>query len=209
MKKEAVKVAEDRKELEDGQVEVTVVNRMPRYEATAHYASYCDSIIADMKEAHKIWTTKHNREGFESLNTDEDWEPEGNSFQDDLASFQQYLDKTYGAGQYEAYGLGAYVHGAVSFSISKGPDCRCRWDSGTIGFIGMNKTINMDVADINKAARILSDAWNGWVVSFGVYDNLTQDWVDFCDSIDDNLEDWKKSTAEEYHISWDNVEPEC
>ena len=67
----------------------------------------------------------------------------------------------------------------------------------------------MDVANINKAARILSDAWNGWIISYGVYDNLTQDWVDFCDSIDDGLEDWKKSTAEEYHISWDNVEPEC
>lgn len=175
----------------------------PRYEGREYYSqAECELIVEDIKEQNKIWTLKHNREGFDSLDTEEDWEPEGNSVVADIESFQKYLDETYGKDKYEAYALGAYIHSAVSFAFNKGEDTRCRWDSGTVGFIGINKE-TYDGVDLNSVASQLSDAWNGAVSILEVWDNYEDDVVDEIASIEtmDNIRDWKERMKAAYGVT--------
>ena len=167
-----------KKLLDNGMVEETIVKETPRYEGICNYSqAECEMIVEDFKETNKVWTMKHNREGFDSLDTKEDWEPEGNSVCEDIESFQKYLDETYGKDKYEAYALGAYIHSAVSFAFNKGEDNRCRWDSGTIGFVGINKEM-YDGVDLNSLASQLSYAWNGYVYVLEIWDNLNYEVVD-------------------------------
>lgn len=196
--------------LDNGMVKVVETREIPRYVGMAHYCqATIDMFIDDLKEQNKIWTTKSSREGFEVLDTKEDWEPEGESVVADIESFQKYLDDTYGKDKYEAYALGAYIHSAVSFSISKGPDNRCRWDSGTVGFIGINKE---NEYNISKLASDMTDCWNGSVVEYYVWDNYEdcvlddEYWDTFAD--DKDLNEWKDKMAKEYNIDWDKVKVE-
>jgi hypothetical protein len=199
-------IKETRTLLDNNMVKVIVEQDIPRYRAQAHYASFCDSVVQDFKDNCKIWAFR-SREGFDHLNTGEDWEPSRESVVKDIELFQQYLDKTYGTGKYEAYALGAYIHSDVSFAFNKGEDTRCRWDSGTCGFIGVPKEGWYN--DLNKAASDLSDAWNGYIISYSVFDEYTHECIDFNDSLSDDIKDWMKQTEQEYNISWEGVEPIC
>lgn len=190
-----------KKLLDNGMVEETIVKEIPRYEGICNYSqAECEMIAEDFKETNKVWTMKHNREGFDSLDTGEDWEPEGNSVCEDIESFQKYLDETYGEGKYEAYALGAYIHSAVSFAFNKGEDNRCRWDSGTCGFVGINKELNVD---LNQYASQLSDAWNGWVYVLEIWDNLNDEVVDEILSIESCkvISEWKDKMKEQYGVT--------
>lgn len=191
----------ERKLLENGNVELVTTKEVPRYEGYENYSQgSCEMIVEDLKEMNKIWTTKDSREGFECIDTKENWEPEGESIESDIESFQKYLDETYGEGKYEAFSIGAYIHSGVSFAFNKSEDRRCRWDSGTVGFIGLNKEINYDV---NKTASILSDAWNGYISTLEVIDNLTGEPVDeiwSTESIKD-INDWKAEMKERYGVT--------
>lgn len=174
-----------------------------RYEGREEYSQCaCECIVDDFKEQNKVWTMKHSREGFDCLNTKEDWEPEGNSVVEDIESFQKYLDETYGKDKYEAYALGAYVHGSVSFAFNKGEDTRCRWDSGTCGFVGINKEV-YDGVDLNSLSSQLSDAWNGSVEVLSIYDNYEEDWVDEIYSTEPMsvINDWKERMKAEYGVT--------
>lgn len=193
--------------LDNNNVKVIETKIIPRYEGVAHHSqAACEMFVDDMKELNKIWMMTNSREGFEYLNTGEAWEPEGESVYNDIESFQKYLDDTYGKDKYEAYAVGAYIHSGVSFSISKGPDNRCRWDSGTIGFIGLNKEINCDVS---KLASDLTDSWEGYVIEYYVWDNyedcVVDDdyWDTFADKKD--LNEWKEKTSKQYNIDWNKV----
>lgn len=191
---------EDRKLLENGNVEQTIKRELPRYEGFEVYSqAECDFIAEDFKTNCKIWTTKHSREGFEMLDTKENWEPDGECLSEDLDSYQKYLDDEYGTGKYEAYTIGAYIHGAVSFAFGKSEDRRCQWDSGTIGFIG----IPVEWKELEKQARILSDAWNGYISELQVIDNLTGEMVDSCLSIEDHeyIIKWKENVKEKYGVT--------
>lgn len=188
--------------LENGNVQVTTVKEIPRYEGICDYSqAECEMIVEDFKNLNKVWTIKHNREGFDSLDTKEDWEPEGNSVCEDIESFQKYLDETYGEGKYEAYALGAYIHSAVSFAFNKGEDNRCRWDSGTIGFVGINKEM-YDGVDLNSLASQLSYAWNGYVYVLEIWDNLNDEVVDEILSTESYkaISEWKYKMKEQYGI---------
>ena len=190
-----------KKLLDNGMVEETIVKEIPRYEGICNYSqAECEMIAEDFKNLNKVWTIKHNREGFDSLDTKEDWEPEGNSVCEDIESFQKYLDETYGEGKYEAYALGAYIHGAVSFAFNKGEDNRCRWDSGTCGFVGINKELNVD---LNQYASQLSDAWNGWVYVLEIWDNLNDEVVDEILSTESckAISEWKDKMKEQYGVT--------
>lgn len=190
-----------KKLLDNGMVEETIVKEIPRYEGICNYSqTECEMIAEDFKETNKVWTMKHNREGFDSLDTGEDWEPEGNSVCEDIESFQKYLDKTYGKDKYEAYALGAYIHSAVSFAFNKGEDNRCRWDSGTCGFVGINKELNVD---LNQYASQLSDAWNGCVYVLEIWDNLNDEVVDEILSTESCkvISEWKDKMKEQYGIT--------
>lgn len=174
----------------------------PRYTGTCTYdQAECEAVVEDLKENCKIWTTKHSREGFDSLDTGEDWEPEGNSVVEDIASFQKYLDDTYGKDKYEAFALGAYVHSDVSFAFNKGEDTRCRWDSGTCGFIGIDKSV-YNFEHLDKLVEDLSDAWNGYITMYEVYDNYDDVQVDCIWSTEsyDTIDEWKAEMAKKYGV---------
>lgn len=190
-----------KKLLDNGMIEETTVKEIPRYEGICNYSqAECEMIAEDFKEINKVWTIKHNREGFDSLDTGEDWEPEGNSVCEDIESFQKYLDETYGKDKYEAYALGAYIHSAVSFAFNKGEDNRCRWDSGTCGFVGINKELNVD---LNQYASQLSDAWNGYVYVLEIWDNLNDEVVDEILSTESckAISEWKDKMKEQYGVT--------
>ena len=190
-----------KKLLDNGMVEETIVKEIPRYEGICNYSqAECEMIAEDFKNLNKVWTMKHNREGFDSLDTKEDWEPEGNSVCEDIESCQKYLDETYGKDKYEAYALGAYIHGAVSFAFNKGEDNRCRWDSGTCGFVGINKELNVD---LNQYASQLSYAWNGYVYILEIWDNLNDEVVDEILSTESckAINEWKDKMKEQYGVT--------
>ena len=190
-----------KKLLDNGMVEETIVKEIPRYEGICNYSqAECEMIVEVFKETNKVWTMKHNREGFDSLDTKEDWEPKGISVEKDIESFQKYLDETYGKDKYEAYALGAYIHSAVSFAFNKGEDNRCRWDSGTCGFVGINKELNVD---LNQYASQLSDAWNGWVYVLEIWDNLNDEVVDEILSTESckAISEWKDKMKEQYGVT--------
>ena len=190
-----------KKLLDNGMVEETIVKEIPRYEGICNYSqAECEMIAEDFKNLNKVWTMKHNREGFDSLDTKEDWEPEGNSVCEDIESFQKYLDETYGKDKYEAYALGAYIHGTVSFAFNKGEDNRCRWDSGTVGFVGLNKECNYNPSVL---ASQLSDAWNGWVYVLEIWDNLNDEVVDEILSTESckAINEWKDKMKEQYGVT--------
>lgn len=175
----------------------------PRYEGREYYSqAECELIFEDFKEHNKIWTAKHSREGFDSLDTGEDWEPEAGKVVEDMESFQKYLDDTYGKDKYEAYALGAYVHSGVSFAFNKGEDTRCRWDSGTAGFVGINKEMYMGV-DLNDLASQLSDAWNGAISVLEVWDNYEDDVADEILSTESiaTINDWKERMKAAYGVT--------
>ena len=170
-----------------------------RYEGFWEYdGCECDFVRDDFKEQNKVWC-KNSREGFEVLNTGENWEPETGSIDTDIESFQQYLDDTYGKDKYEAYALGAYIHGMVSFAFNKGEDNRCRWDSGTVGFVGISKELNVD---LNHYASALSDAWNGSIERMWVYDNYDDEEVDSITSLSSQkeIQEWKDQMKEKYGV---------
>lgn len=189
----------EKKLLDNGKVEVIETTEQDRYVGYCEYdEAETDFVIDDFKENNKAWICK-NREGFEKLATDESWEPERKSVESDIDLFQKYLDETYGKDKYEAYALGAYVHSMVSFAFNKGDDTRCRWDSGTCGFVGINKELKVD---LNRYASNLSDAWNGSIERLYVYDNLTDDIVDEITSLSTQKEinEWKEQMKEKYGI---------
>ena len=196
-------MAEEKKLLDDNKIQVTTVSEIDRYVGREYYSqAECELIVEDITANNKIWTTKHSREGFENLDTKEDWEPEGKSVEADIESFQKYLDDTYGKDKYEAYALGAYIHSAVSFAFNKGEDTRCHWDSGTCGFIGINKEMYMNV-DLNDLASQLSDAWNGYVSVIEVWDNYEDDVVDEILSTEPMsvINDWKERMKAAYGVT--------
>lgn len=187
----------------ENEIITTTVETSARYKGYNHYSpAYCDMIVDDFKEVNKAWTTKKSREGFEALDTNENWEPEGESLQEDLESFQKYLDEEYGEGKYEAYTLGAYVHGSVSFAFNKGEDTRCRWDSGTIGFVGV-PTDGTYKEHLNHIASELSDAWNGCLSELQVFDEYNDELLDSIMSSESwgDIKKWKEEMKEKYGVT--------
>lgn len=201
----------EKKILDNKTILVTTVEEQPRYTGYAFYDTLqCEAVRDDFVEQNKIWTVKRNREGFECLDTGESWEPEGKSVEDDIESFQKYLDEEYGKDKYVVYALGAYIHGGVSFAFNTGEDRRCHWDSGTIGFIGINKEmydywVKNDIS-INHYASMLTDAWNGNIITYQVIDNYTGDEIDMTDDLDYQMcQKWQTETQEKYGIDWSEV----
>lgn len=193
----------NKKLLDNGQVEITTVETINRYSGRAYYSQCaCECIVDNFTDTNKIWTTKHSREGFEHLDTKEEWEPEGESVAADIESFQKYLDETYGKDKYEAYALGAYVHSNVSFAFNKGEDRRCPWDSGTAGFVGISKEM-YDGVDLNSVASELSDAWNGYISILEVWDNYEDDVIDEICSTESvsEINKWKEMVKEQYGVT--------
>lgn len=193
--------------LDNGKIQVVKTEEIERYEGRIFYSqSNVDFAIEDFKTNNKCWAIGNSREGFDVLDTGENWEPGSHSVAEDITHFQLYLDKTYGVGRYEAFALGAYIHSGVSFSISKGADTRDKWDSGTIGFIGIPKEsieyYKQQGLGINHYASFLSDAWNGCLGEMIVWDNYNEDVVDSIWTTDPikTINEWKERMKEEYGV---------
>lgn len=194
-------MSENKTLLDNGKVQVITTTEIDRYQGFEEYdEATCDMVREDFMEQNKVWITKHNREGFDCLDTGENWEPEGKSVEDNVESYQKYLDEEYGEGKYEAFALGAYIHGAVSFAFNKGEDNRCRWDSGTVGFVGLNKECQYNTTLL---ASQLSDGWNGCIERIYVWDNYEEDVVDEVSSLDtdEDIRAFKERMKKEYNVT--------
>ena len=157
---------------------------IPRYEMRVRddCSDECEMAIKDIQNYCKLWVKSRDYSNLTNVEGDFD----------DLAGFQSAIGK----GKYEAFILGAYIHSGTSFSISKTGDHRCRFDSGTLGFIGVPKGTNPD-----EIAEKLTSAWNGEYEGYEIYDNLTDDYVDsICDYDYKNLEEWKEEAREKYGV---------
>lgn len=152
---------------------------IPRYEMRVR--DDCEMAIEDIKYCCKIYVKSRDYSNLTNVEGDFD----------DLAGFQSAIGE-----EYEAFVLGAYIHSGTSFSISKTGDHRCRFDSGTLGFIGVPKGMNPD-----KIAEELTAACNGEYEGYEIYDNLTDDYVDsICDYDYKNLKKWKEEAREKYGV---------
>ena len=183
-------------------VHVTEEYDLPRYEVRVRddCSDECEMAIQDIQNHCKIWVKSRNYSNLTNVELDDDEVFEGKSLAGDLASYQKFLDREFGKGKYEAFVLGAYIHSETSFSISKTGDHRCRFDSGTLGFIGVPKGTNLA-----KIAEELTAAWNGEYQAYEIYDNLLDDYVDsICDYDYNGLEEWKKSAKLKYDVEFDD-----
>ena len=168
-------------------VHVTEEYDLPRYEMRVRddCSDECEMAIQDIQNHCKIWVKSRNYSNLTNIEGDFD----------DLAGFQSAIGE-----EYEAFVLGAYIHSGTSFSISKTGDHRCRFDSGTLGFIGVPKGTNLA-----KIAEELTAAWEGEYEGYEIYDNLLDDYVDsICDYDYNNLEEWKKSAKLKYDVEFDD-----
>ena len=169
-------------------VHVTEEYDLPRYEMRVRddCSDECEMAIEDIQNHCKLWVKSRDYSNLTNVEGDFD----------DLASYQKFLDREFGKGKYEAFVLGAYIHSGTSFSISKTGDHRCRFDSGTLGFIGVPKGTNLA-----KIAEELTAAWEGEYEGYEIYDNLTDDYVDsICDYDYKNLKKWKEEAREKYGV---------
>lgn len=164
---------------------------IPRYEMLVRddCSDECEMTVEEIKDCCKLWVKSRDYSNLTNVELDED-----EVF--DLAGYQKFLDREFGEGKYEAFVLGAYIHSGTSFSISKTGDHRCRFDSGTLGFIGVPKGMNPD-----EIAEELTAACNGEYEGYEIYDNLTDDYVDsICDYDYKNLKKWKEEAREKYGV---------
>ena len=156
---------------------------IPRYEMLVRddCSDECEMVVEEIKDCCKIWVGSRNYSNLTNVEGDFD----------DLAGFQSAIGE-----EYEAFVLGAYIHSGTSFSISKTGDHRCRFDSGTLGFIGVPKGTNLA-----KIAEELTAAWEGEYEGYEIYDNLLDDYVDsICDYDYENLKKWKEEAREKYGV---------
>ena len=175
---------------------------IPRYEMRVRddCSDECEMAIEEIEDCCKLWVKSRNYSNLTNVELDEDEVFEGKSLAGDLVGYQKFLDNKFGEGKYEAFVLGAYIHSGTSFSISKTGDHRCRFDSGTLGFIGVPKGMNPD-----KIAVELTAAWTGEYQCYEIYDNLLDDYVDSICSYDYNeLKEWKKSAKLKYDVEFDD-----
>lgn len=198
-----IKIEEMQRTINDeGNINVVTVTTVPHYEGRIFVSQGgCEALIDNIKDQCDIWCAR-SREGFEVLNTINDWEPEEGDIKKDIEAFQKYLDEKYGKNNMIAFALGAYVHSMVSFSISKSEDNRCRWDSGTCGFIGIPNNM---VEHKNQLAEDLSNGWNGNVCEYQVWDNLKNDLVDSEMSYGD-IKSFIQRAQDEFGIDFDKIE---
>ena len=171
-------------------VHVTEEYDLPRYEVRVRddFTDECEMTVEEIKDCCKLWVGSYNYSNLTNVEGDFD----------DLAGFQSAIGE-----EYEAFVLGAYIHSGTSFSISKTGDHRCRFDSGTLGFIGLKKNVDdcYSAEHPEKVADALTAAWNGEYQGYEIYDNLLDDYVDsICDYDYNSLEEWKEEARSKYNI---------
>ena len=194
-------------------VKVTITYELDRYDPQIYGGcqEICEETVKEIQEVSKIWTSqKGDYAGLTNVKLDPDEVFTGKTLTEDLEKYQQYLDKTFGKDEYEAFVLGAYIHSGTSFSVNKSGNHVCRWDSSQLGFIGLKKNVEdiYSAKHPDKVAEMLTAAWEGEFLEYQVVDNLTNDVVDSIVTADyKEAQDWCAKAEEKYHVSFDGINP--
>lgn len=204
---------------ESGKVQFIETYETDRYEPLIYNCQYmCEQTVDEIKNSCKIWTSQ--RGDYSSL-TNVDLDPNeiftGSTLEEDRQNYQDFLDKTYGKGEYEAFVLGAYIHSGTSFSVNKEGNHVCRFDSSQLGFIGLKKNVE-DVYSAehpDKVAEMLTAAWEGGFYEYQIYDHATDDialdenneYVSIVSCDYDEVQKWREKVEEKYHVSFDDIYP--
>lgn len=187
----------------------------PRYRGYAYGNCQfeCEEAVNTIKEDCKIWVKPTS--DFSVLitfNIDRD-QLNGNTLAEDLEIYQRLLDEEFGKDKYEAFVLGAYIHSGTSFSINKCGNQVCRFDSSQLGFIGLPKNeadaeYKSNLANnADKIAEVLTAAWNGEFVEYGVIDELSSDTIECLVTAEyDEARDFRQKMLEKYEIDFDEIE---
>lgn len=103
---------------------------------------------------------------------------------------------------YECFILGAYIHSGVSFSLTKGADNRCRFDSSNFGFVAFPKD-----RDVNAIVKELDALWNGYLEEWAIIDRTTDDvvWSDIINTDDYKCKIDIESVKEKYKVDMEKV----
>jgi len=209
-------MTQTRRLLDNGNVEITTIKEVPRYSGRIICDSYrCKEFLeCEVKENDVlIWTNVRDYSFMK--NWDFDTDILTGNLMEDKAILQAKIDEERGQGKYKVYILGAYIHGATSFSISEEGDHRCRWDSSQLGFIAVSTDTNMpwNVSNVNRLATMLTSLYEGYVFEYEIYDEATEDQeiVDSCyfiDGIDDEAcGDFCKEALAKYNIDFRKIQP--
>ena len=191
-------------------IRVVDTYELPRYTGRKSYDCQfaCDDTVENIKDQCVLWVGARDYKNLSNINIDED-ELSGD-LQQDLELFQRILDDRFDEGEYESYVLGAYIHSGTSFSISKGGDRRCQFDSGQLGFIGLRKNSDdyfYNVSNKDKVAEDLTAAWNGEFMEYSVIDEFTGEVVDEIVSADyQEQNEFEKKCLEQYGVDFDKIE---
>ena len=194
-------------------VKVIATYELDRYEprilGSCDYA--CESAVEDIKESCKIWTSpRRDYSMLTNVELDQDEILTGTTLAEDLDNYQNYLDTTFGEGEYEAFVLGAYIHSGTAFSVNKCGNHVCRFDSSQLGFIGLKRNSDdyYSAKNPDHVADVLTAAWNGEFSEYQVIDNLTNDVIDSIVTADyHEAQTWCSEAEDKYHVSFDNVDP--
>ena len=146
---------------------ITETYELPRYTPRIYCADWeCDFVVDNIKENCQIWTPCRDYRSLSNFELDD--EELTGSLSKDLEIFESKVGENY-----KCFVLGAYIHSGTSFSLTKGGDHRCRFDSSQLGFIAIPKDWNED-----EVASDLTAAWEGEFMEYQVIDELTGDCVD-------------------------------
>jgi len=166
-------MTDSRKLTDNGLVEIIETRQVPRYSLSAATADWeTEGVIEHIKESCFIYCKARDYSGLHNL----DIELEQESFDKDKIALQKYLDKTHGKSKYKVLALMVYVHGATRFYIRETRVKVCAWDSGCLGFIAV--PAEWTDKDIDNAADMMTDAWEGSITEYAVTDNLNDEIVD-------------------------------
>jgi len=206
---------QNKKLLDNGNVEITTVREVPRYSGRKCYAEpyVAKDMLEDIRDNSNILFWTFECRTFEYLdNWDVDKDTlDGHSLEEARAILQEQIDNEKGVGTYHVFVLGVYEHGAVSFSISDNGDTRCRWDSRNSGFVAIPTDTNMpyNTTNTNKLAGMLSDIHNGDIYEMFVYDNLMDEVIEAATifSHGDGFEEqeFTKEALEKYNVDFDKI----
>lgn len=180
-------------------IRVTETYEFPRYTASIVCADWeCEWVVNEITEDCKIWTPCRDYQSLHNFDLDED--DLTGDLQEDLEMFESKVKEEYPDVEVECYVLGAYVHSGTSFSISKGGDHRCAFDSGQLGFIAVPKNYYMSP---DRIAEQLTAAWNGEFMEYQVYDELREEIVDSITTADySEAKEWTEKFEKRYGVDF-------
>lgn len=191
-----------------GRVKVTETYEKDRYRGMidGDCSFICHEQMNEIKACCKIYIPRGDYSHLSTYSVDYD-ELTGNLVED-LKYFQQKLDEDFDKDEYEAFVLGAYIHGATVFSINKVGNRVCQFDSSQLGFIGLKKNADdfFSAKNADKIAEELTACWEGEYKEYSVIDNLDDEIVDSVTTYDyETIQKFCDMAKQKYGIDFDTI----